>query len=146
MNSLDPKNIFKGSLIGVVSLGTFKISSQERLARIYYDKETGKKVLRNVEVKGNLSPLAKNIKKTDEEIFFAVANGLFQIFTPKITDDESLQRILINPLLSSFSTLLYKESKGKDTAPGTALKYYFSAVTAAALVELPLNNLFNKFQ
>ena len=145
MSALDPENIFKGALIGVASLGTFGIATQQGVAVYYYDKETGRKVHKSTQLKNEFKSTSNLTKKSDEELFFGIANGLAQIFIPKIIEDNTLQRILINPLIPSFATTLYKESKGKNVLAGASLKLYFSAVAAAALVELPLNNLFNRF-
>lgn len=141
MNNLGIEPFIKGALIGVVSLGTYGVATQEHTSLVYYDKETGKTVLKEHIMKKDLKSRAKTKVQTDEQIFFGISNALAQIFIPKITDDEVLQRILLNTVVSSFATLLYKDSKGKSSTTGAALKLYLASVTASALIVLPFNKL-----
>jgi hypothetical protein len=134
-------SVIKASAIGLLSVGTFRVINYDLVGVIKVDSATGKKVSQVVERKSESPNSAYSKSKSDEETFFAISNTISQLFMPKIVEDDNIQRILVNPLIAAFATTLYKDSKKASSGRGFALKSYISALSAAAVVTLPLNNL-----
>ena len=134
MSSVPPVDkVVKGAVIALVSYGTYNVTEKTKVGKLVEDEKNINGVKKRVYVQRN------------DDLIFSIVNGLTQIIMPPIMKDQTFQTILVNPLLASFITTLYKDISGHSYSKGFPLRAYMSGVTASALVELPLNNFIKRF-
>lgn len=134
MSSIPPVDkVVKGAAIALVSYGTYNVTEKTKVGKLVEDE------------KGVQGKKKKTYIQRNDDLVFSTVIGLTQIVMPPIMKDQTFQTILVNPLLASFITTLYKDISGHSYSKGFSLRAYMSGVTASALVELPLNNFINRF-